>query len=589
MILNPLRLILLALLLPIELIAQCEFDDDYFQRLLEDEEYALLLDELTSLYVNDEYCEEWRVATYLALTYCANNQYSEGQSIWSYLLSDHFNLSREQKEFVREQKERCVRPELNFNTRFSSLFASIFASFNTIPESVNAGKFGRVLKCTEHSRPFDFVDSFDQSEIQKRLFKLDQAVDAIRYYEDFLPEGEYNINASGRFVLITPSSKMVLQSQIDAAAERLERVYNYYYNVFNVRAPDKLITVYFMEDRQKLRKAALDTHGLKLSEDNIGYSNLGDLSILGNSRKDAIGTLKHELFHLMIRTDVGDIPGWLDEGIASYFAESHWQGDSLVTDSYSWRTQTLKDANKRFERIPTLRELIEGNWTMFRAGDNMDVCDLSVNYAIAEHFAYFLNAKGKMFDIVELFKNRRTPIHNKYYEFEQDVAIVEMLFDMPLGLIQKDFNTWMESKYGITVYWTPENIEQKIYSLFDQLDESHTCRRSNLEMIKSEISHLHGEWKESYYRLIHKNFLLEPMVTLDVSESFHRRSPIYWPTLNNYFDDLGLVNSYRLVEEHLEIFDDEYWKIYVLDRDEMLDWLEHQYKIGFGCRGFRVR
>ncbi len=44
---------------------------------------------------------------------------------------------------------------------------------------------------------------------------------------------------------------------------------------------------------------------LRFPASNIGYSSLSDLSILGNSDAENIGTLYHELFHLMIRTDLG--------------------------------------------------------------------------------------------------------------------------------------------------------------------------------------------------------------------------------------------------------------------------------------------
>ena len=69
-----------------------------------------------------------------------------------------------------------------------------------------------------------------------------------------------------------------------------------------------------MPDRNSLRQIARTLHGIRLPEEAIGYTFRNDMSVSGLIQSPRrTGTLAHELFHLLVRNDFGDVPPWLDE------------------------------------------------------------------------------------------------------------------------------------------------------------------------------------------------------------------------------------------------------------------------------------
>jgi len=115
-----------------------------------------------------------------------------------------------------------------------------------------------------------------------------------------------------------------------------------------------------MPDQKSLQTIALKVHGIDVGKATLGYSLLSDLSLLGIADPDHIGTLYHELFHLIVRTDAGDIPAWLDEGLASLYSVYKWNRDTLKGSASTWRIMQL---NSRYLEatgisVPVLKQLI---------------------------------------------------------------------------------------------------------------------------------------------------------------------------------------------------------------------------------------
>jgi hypothetical protein len=165
-----------------------------------------------------------------------------------------------------------------------------------------------------------------------------------------------------------------------------------------------------------------------------------------------LGTIKHELFHLIIRTDIGDIPGWLDEGIACLYEESHWEGDTLKYDKNLWRTTVLKDNSKSDNPLPLLRTIFNNNWDEFTSNNTTTICELSVNYALAKHFAMFLEDKGKLPLVVEAFKKRRNLFVDTTLININSVQVMEEALNQNLSDTQQEFDKWLFTKYKISVH-----------------------------------------------------------------------------------------------------------------------------------------
>ena len=71
---------------------------------------------------------------------------------------------------------------------------------------------------------------------------------------------------------------------------------------------------------------------------------------------------------IIIRTDLGDIPPFIDEGLASLYSVSRWENGKLIGDSRPWRLDELQQASIAKEasfKIPLLDKLINYGWDEF--------------------------------------------------------------------------------------------------------------------------------------------------------------------------------------------------------------------------------
>ena len=112
----------------------------------------------------------------------------------------------------------------------------------------------------------------------------------------------------------------------------------------------------------------------------------------------------------MGRADAGDMPAWLDEGLASLYSSSVWQNDTLKGAS-SWRIEQLdiRYLNETRKNIPFLDSLVNYNWQEFNGGKSIDLCKAAVNYALANHFLLYVQEKGKLQQLVATYKSRPDP------------------------------------------------------------------------------------------------------------------------------------------------------------------------------------
>ena len=86
----------------------------------------------------------------------------------------------------------------------------------------------------------------------------------------------------------------------------------------------------------------------------IGYSFQPNMSRVAVIPSTTIGTLAHELFHLMVRNDFGDIPPWMDEGMAALYEVSRIRG-TMIAGIPNWRGTVLE----RFWDIrPSVEDLV---------------------------------------------------------------------------------------------------------------------------------------------------------------------------------------------------------------------------------------
>jgi len=456
------KVLIIAMLAGLTCTAQKAIDKAYFYRLIKDHKYSqLLLDAHKER--NKVYGKIWLVDYYIAKASCGLGK-PDNAVDWFNSSLKYPNVNDEIRKFLLQEMSNCKSGHITSGRAVSNIGMPDVKLLTQayMPTATSRGKMGPVYDCRIPPQEITTMREVSIDELESRLFSVDDGANAIKKYKKIL-NSNYHINVSGRFLLITYGNNILNKQQIDETSKQLERTYKFYSSYYNLRPPDKLLTVYLLPDKSTLRKTALLVHGVKIPDSNIGYSNLSDLSLVGVSDITHIGTLCHELFHLMIRTDVGDVPPWMDEGIACIYETSRWKGDVLTGDVDNWRTEVLRTAERdMYEKIPLLNDFLKYTWRQFDGIESNDICRAAINYAYGKHFMLYCQAQGKLPGLITAVKNRIEITDGTDAVFQTDSALLEKVFATTIDTIEKRFNHWLYKEYNITLisgiqYWKDVN------------------------------------------------------------------------------------------------------------------------------------
>lgn len=446
---------LLFILCSIHVHAQLKIDENHFKKLFDEGNYVQAYNDAMAIRKNQAYGKNYFIDYLIGKSLCNTGNYPTAQKCYDYIISA-YPVESELKSKLKSEILQCNSATGSGDLdSMMSMLNLLINQKNNIPVAVSRGKMGWILKCNEirssestHSGgDFNLSVNKTNEELSQRLFATTQGNEALNYYKNLLG-AKYNIEISGRFIIITELAMTVSKAEVLSAATRLEKAYNFFSSWFKVQPPDKLIAVYLMGNKTALDKAALIAHGLKLPSVNIGYSCISDLSILGNSNAKNVGTLYHELFHLVIRTDIGDIPAWLDEGIAALYETSKWQNEILKGDINNWRTEVLSEYMKT-SSIKPLESLIKENWNGFTINSYNDACNTAVNYALSKHFAIFMQERNWLQPVVNAFRERKNVFIDTTYNNESPITVLENSVGLNMDSIQILFSEWLYETYRI--------------------------------------------------------------------------------------------------------------------------------------------
>jgi hypothetical protein len=282
------------------------------------------------------------------------------------------------------------------------------------------------------SSPARFLREVPYDELAERRFGLDEGPRAESY---FRAQG-LHARAAGAFVIVT--SRPRPPDALDRVADHLGRVLDFYVSAYQLLRPQQLIAIYLLDDVGTLRRFAARFHGLEISSSTIGYSFVDDGSVAGVIPGQQIGTLVHELFHLLVRSNFGDIPAWLDEGLASLYEVSEISG-GVVLGRDNWRRQVLSE--HRHER-PSLRRLVTMDANEFAsAQENFNLVRIAANQATARYFLLFLQNEGGLLPLYRAFRDR--PFNPPARDPAAEAAmIVERVTRRSLEELDAEFQGW---------------------------------------------------------------------------------------------------------------------------------------------------
>lgn len=300
--------------------------------------------------------------------------------------------------------------------------------------------------------PLQVLKPIPKNEIAHRLVNLDQANIAEKRLKDRLKAIGYRPKtaAVGRFVIASTGNHSNYEMQ--EIARLLDDALNFMEAQFEFALPQKLFTVYLVPDGSRLKDIGNKLHGLKVNRAAIGYSFRDDLSLAAVVRGARVGTLKHELAHLLVRTNFGDIPPWLDEGLAALYEVSR-QEASFLRGLPNWRGQVLEHFRRNYP--VDLASLMAMDWKAFDSNDG-SMREQATHHALARYWVLYLQEHDLLADVYKSFRD--IEIENQSGDYK---AEIQQLFQQTTGKalveLEADFYGWFEhAKIPIT----KEQIEE---------------------------------------------------------------------------------------------------------------------------------
>lgn len=267
------------------------------------------------------------------------------------------------------------------------------------------------------SETIKVLESLSNQEIQDRLFHPKDYLDGINTTRNRI-NSNFRVYSSDRFIIACSGRQTELD--VKKIVQALNNGAQFFISHYHMREPIYLLTAYIVPTIDDLVNLARDIHKLELSQNMIGYFYRDDLSIAGVIPEGPfMGTLLHELFHLLVRDVFGDIPPWLDEGMASLYEQCDVQNNRLVGIK-NWRQPILRAAFNNQQR-PDLKDLIQMDWITFNRqaidyhseNDFMnnspyEVEKQAVNHAMARYFAFYLQEQNELQCVYNAFRNQFT-------------------------------------------------------------------------------------------------------------------------------------------------------------------------------------
>jgi len=294
------------------------------------------------------------------------------------------------------------------------------------------------------SETAEIIREIAPEEFESRLFDLSERDNAIRRVTT-LAGPNFQVQSVGPFIIA--NTRNWSSTQTLTIGQGLERYASFYATQFGIPRSTKFITVYIVSQDYEMQRLARTLHGIRVSRGSIGYSFPFDLSMVGILSSIQFGTLAHELFHLMVRNDFGDIPPWLEEGMASLYEVSGRRGDSIA-GLPNWRGKIL--AQFRRER-PSIEQLVKMDWRSFDGTERLDIVDgtegrqhfrrQAINHATARYLMLYLQEKMKLVDVYKAFRHQ--PIDDlKDIPEQEAVRLFSSVVQKSLSEFDKDFERW---------------------------------------------------------------------------------------------------------------------------------------------------
>jgi hypothetical protein len=408
---------------------------------------------------------------------CALDDYREwGQSYLEWMLR-RYALPEDCRVIVENALQQCraTMPPLTTEPVSVDRLAEVIGATSRL-----SGKMYYFIGADEAVNNFAAVRvrQVDLGELRARLVPLDQPESAIASVTSRLRglairapvkpwPATFSADVEGRFLLVAKEGKTA--EDLHRMAQFLERYLSFLVREYQVIAPTDFITVYLVSTPEDLAELAYNLHGLRIGRATFGYSFRDDLSVVAVVPAGfTVGTVQHELFHLVVRSTFGDVPQWLDEGLASLYEVSRLDPDPTVpaatpgaprpercTGLSNWRWKVL---NKLWSKRPSLLTTITSDWYAFEQPDRAEPAEfmqdreesppsaemMAVTLATARYFMLYLQEQQHLRELYTKLQAQRPTADHSHDARAAAVAAVEEVMGKPIGVVDGEFAAWFK-------------------------------------------------------------------------------------------------------------------------------------------------
>ena len=441
--------------------AQTETEIQELFLLLEQQRYTSLVNKVCVMR-EKEYYKNAFLDYCLAYGYCQLNRPKISAEWFDHILLNYNGFSSESRAELTRMKSSCQTQESA--STVAGEMKNYLQAMNTDGFDGNqAGiesKMG-IPSLTDRVAEIDFEHTtFDT---KNRQFTQQQKAEASNYYRGLLNNSTYSCDSTEHLLVFYSGKAVGIKSQI----RELEEYYQYYSQEFNLGESNRLITIFYCSDRSGFNYVADKIHRLDVPLSTYGYASSADLVLLSIANAAWLGAMKHELFHLMIRSFIGDIPAWLDEGIACYYESSDLNNNIATVNMRNYRTNIFRSLDMmRYETkdplpVPTVEDFTNYNWQQFSGFPGDLMIKASINYSISYVFVKYLSDHNKLQTVVDAYRNRTFEAPQTSTGTEEELTILHVhsgkeILTEALGMdmvrIQSAFEAWCAENLRVNPY-----------------------------------------------------------------------------------------------------------------------------------------
>ena len=310
--------------------------------------------------------------------------------------------------------------------------------------------------------PARSLGALDEAAIARRLVPVGEP-DRIKAELAAVAPSGARIVVLGRYAFVTTAGQS--DAQLAGIRSKLDRYLGFLQSEYGLRLPDNYLTLYLVGQQRRLTDLARRLHQLEVSPATIGYTFQDDQSAVAVIPGTTIGTLYHELFHMVVRTSFGDIPQWLDEGLASLYEVSRFEG-SRVVGLPNWRGPVLRGL---WQDRPPLTDVLGAAWfandVPEPGPESMEpepmpsrelTNRIAGQFATARYFMLYLQQSGKLADVYRAVQKLQPGDNDDPAAAVREAVIAQV---GPLDAVQANFDDWFVRTEGSR---PPEPLDRPI-------------------------------------------------------------------------------------------------------------------------------